>query len=173
MDEDVEQRCPHFVSAVFQYLRQVQSSKYKLEATFTQRSSNTSAGNRSSSYQPVTLSIVAEKRAFVLTQRMRGHSCRLLFVSGEIHHWRLRVRPKRTRLSRPDHPVANQNRIWLQLGSANRFGSKADICTANRHVRCGPKVDMAHYSRTSSARKRKVAGIESPIALAAFRLITN
>jgi len=31
------------------------------------------------------------------------------------------------------------------------FGSEADICSAKRHVRYGPKADISNYSITSSA----------------------
>ena len=73
-----------------------------------------------------------------------------------------------------------------------RFGSKADICTAQGHVRFTPesghvqrtndvrfvpKADISAanitYSITSSARARSVGGTVRPSALAVLRLITS
>src|SRR5262249_60643355 len=52
--------------------------------------------------------------------------------------------------------------------------SKADICSAQRHVRFGPKADISSgYSITSSAVASSVGGIARPISLAVFRLITS
>src|SRR4029077_317663 len=67
-----------------------------------------------------------------------------------------------------------------------RFGSKADICSANSHVRFTPEsghvrckegcplcANSGHsvsYSITSLARTRKLYGIVRPIALAVLRL---
>src|SRR5262245_17530785 len=70
-----------------------------------------------------------------------------------------------------------------------RFGSKADICSAKRHVRftpesghlqcnspCPPWAKSGHraaHSITSSARASRVVGTSRPRASAALRLITN
>jgi hypothetical protein len=51
---------------------------------------------------------------------------------------------------------------------------KADMCSAIRDVRFGPKADMAtDYSTTSSTIESRPAGKARPNAFAVLRLITN
>src|SRR5262249_36853714 len=56
-----------------------------------------------------------------------------------------------------------------------RFGSKADMCAAKRHVCFTPNSDRESghrpYSMTSSARPISVLGTSRPSALAVFRLM--
>src|SRR5262245_12981956 len=51
---------------------------------------------------------------------------------------------------------------------------KADMCSAARDVRFGPKADIARFHLiTSSARASSVGGTVRPSALAVLRLITS
>src|SRR5262249_61245102 len=70
-----------------------------------------------------------------------------------------------------------------------RFGSKADICSAQAHVLFTPESDIKRdiwecplwansghtldYSITSSARASNETGIEIPVARAVFKFITS
>jgi len=84
--------------------------------------------------------------------------------------------------------VAVQVRLVKALRNV-RFGSKADMCSANRHVRFTPESGhvrrnlgcplwansghAATYSITSSARASSAGGTVRPRAFAVLRLIAN
>ena len=74
----------------------------------------------------------------------------------------------------------------LEVAVDVRFGSKADICSAKRHVCFTPKsghvqcnegcplsANIQLYSITSSARTSSVGGTVMPSALAVLRLMTH
>jgi hypothetical protein len=58
----------------------------------------------------------------------------------------------------------------VRFGYGVRFGSKADMCSAQAHVRFVPKADIPAYSMTSSARPIHDSGTVTPSALAVFQL---
>jgi hypothetical protein len=57
----------------------------------------------------------------------------------------------------------------VRFGYGVRFGSKADMCSAQAHVRFVPKADIPAYSMTSSARPIDDSGTVTPSALAVFQ----
>ena len=56
----------------------------------------------------------------------------------------------------------------VRFGYGVRFGSKADMCSAQAHVRFVPKADIPAYSMTSSARPINDSG-----TLAVLRLMIS
>ena len=54
-----------------------------------------------------------------------------------------------------------------------RFGSKADMCGAQAHVRFVPKADINGYSITSSAVASSDCGMARPSVFAVLRLTTS
>ena len=63
---------------------------------------------------------------------------------------------------------------WTQVQSDVRFGSKADMCGAERHVRFTPESGHAAiHSINSSARPASVFGTVTPSALADLRLMNS
>src|SRR5215469_51413 len=75
--------------------------------------------------------------------------------------------------------VVGQKRTWKHVQSMSALPPKTDIGTQPCDVRFVPKADEWHrskdhcYSITSSARSRIDVGIDTPIALAVFRLSAN
>jgi hypothetical protein len=61
----------------------------------------------------------------------------------------------------------------VRFGYGVRFGSKADMCSAQAHVRFVPKADIPAYSMTSSARPINDSGTVTPSALAVLRLMIS